>query len=176
MEFKQPQCKSNLVRLTCLLSAVFWLCVSPVHAQSDGGEVGLTIQQVWNDSHELETFLGMGSLAALSENSEVEGVSRDVALRLAEVAAQNLKAGLRDLSALKRRATPDEKLAIDGVELVAYGRIGALSAILAGPGGGGSTIVTSCTGAWDCFGFGTACKAAGGTWEEWGAGAETCTN
>ncbi|MFT6991179.1 MAG: hypothetical protein ACJASL_003166 [Paraglaciecola sp.] len=155
----------NIKVFTTLLSAVFWLCAYSAYAQSDDKKMGLSIQQVWNNSHELETFLGIASLVTISGDSQIECVSRDITLRRAKVAARNLEAGLRVLSKLNRKATPREKLAIDGLELVSYGRIRALSVIIASPDGGVMPIVTSCLGAWNCLGFGAGYKELGGKLE-----------
>lgn len=165
----------NIKALITLLTAVFLLCLNPAHGKNSDNQIGLKIQQVWHDSHQLETFLGIASIAALNDNDEVEGVSRYVALSRAKEADRKLKKGLRVLAALKPKATHNQKQAIDGIELVAYGRTRALSAILAGPDGGGLTIVTSCSGWWDCIGFSAGCEGAGGKWEDQGAGTETCT-
>jgi hypothetical protein len=162
------------IKISILLLSILFLTTG-VQAKGNDRDISISIQKVWNDSLALNTFLGIAGMASTADSGEVEGLSREIAMRRAQIAAKSLSAGLRELALLKRKASHNDQRTIDEIKLVAQSRIKALSTILAISDSGELESVSSCDGWWNCIGFRTGCVGAGGKWEPWGAGVETCT-
>lgn len=174
--------RTGVGALSFMFASCFALLVSPAGAQDLRPDparelaISKTIGRASDESSALQTYLGLANLAATKREPVIGGISRREALRHAKRSAQRLERSLGILAAMRADATVEQERAIDGLEMLAHTRIQGIDAVLAiVEDDGVDAAVTSCTGWWECWGFGTACEAAGGKHEEWGAGVETCT-
>jgi hypothetical protein len=171
--------KTMNVKLFIILScAIFALHSNWSVAQEPDKQINQAMQQVWQDSHELETYMGMATLIRLKGQYEVSGMTWEAAIRHAQSSAKNLNYSLRNMSALSAGGTKKQKLEIRSIQLVAYSRLNNILAILPAPDDDELAIVTTCSGWWDCIGFENLCAELGGEFEELDVpgGVEVCTS
>ncbi len=103
-----------------------------------------------------------------------KGMTRDHAMTQAKRAAAALREASERLEELRPETGGMQRHIMDGVIWRVGARLEGFDQRLAAFEGGLGDVDT-CDGFWECWGFQTACEAAGGTWEDLGACVESCT-